>query len=96
MPLPFAISAGRVQGIALEFGEGRVVVLGEAAMLTASDGADRAGGLDKAGVDNRHLALNVLRWLAAAEALPPLTGLLGQFLGDWLLRPRNSFRVRPS
>lgn len=63
-----ASAAGRAQGIALEFGKGRVVVLGEAAMLTASDGADQAGGLDKAGIDNRRLALNVLRWLAGSPA----------------------------
>jgi hypothetical protein len=65
-----APAAGRAQGIALEFGKGRVIVLGEAAMLTASDGPGQAGGLDKAGVDNRRFALNGLRWLAGVP--PPL------------------------
>lgn len=64
-------AAGRAQGIALEFGKGRVIVLGEAAMLTASDGPDQAGGIDKPGIDNRQLALNALRWLAGAP--PPDT-----------------------
>ncbi|HKV08293.1 MAG TPA: hypothetical protein VJ725_09155, partial [Thermoanaerobaculia bacterium] len=59
-----ASAAGRAQAIALEFGKGRVIVLGEAAMLTASDGPDGPGGIDKAEVDNRRLALNGLRWLA--------------------------------
>jgi hypothetical protein len=65
-----ASAASRAQGIALEFGKGRVIVLGEAAMLTASDGPDQAGGLDKAEVDNRRLALNVLRWLSRKETRP--------------------------
>ena len=60
-------AAGRAQGIALEFGKGRVIVLGEAAMLTASDGADQPGGIDKTGVDNRRLALLGLRWLAGSD-----------------------------
>lgn len=59
-----ASAAGRAQGIALNFGKGRVIVLGEAAMLTAGDGAGQPGGIDKAGVDNRRLALLGLRWLA--------------------------------
>jgi hypothetical protein len=56
---------GWSQGLALEHGKGRVVVLGEAAMLTArfrrNDG--RAIGMNVPGYDNRKLALNVMHWL---------------------------------
>ncbi|HUE82337.1 MAG TPA: DUF4350 domain-containing protein [Pyrinomonadaceae bacterium] len=51
---------GRAQGVALKFGKGRVVVLGEAAVF-------RSGILEESGqggFDNRQLALNVLRWLS--------------------------------
>jgi hypothetical protein len=62
MPAP---AAGRAQGIALEFGKGRVVVLGEAAMLTAQ--TTRQGvhfGMNVPGIDNRQLALNIMHWLS--------------------------------
>ena len=56
---------GWSQGLALEYGKGRVVVLGEAAMLTARlrryDG--RAIGMNVPGYDNRKLALNIMHWL---------------------------------
>lgn len=59
---------GWSQGLAVEYGRGRVVVLGEAAMLTARfhrfDG--RAIGMNTAGYDNRQLALNIMRWLTRA------------------------------
>jgi len=51
---------GRAQGVALQFGKGRVVVLGEVAVF-------RSGILEESGqggFDNRQLALNVLRWLS--------------------------------
>jgi hypothetical protein len=53
-------AAGRSQALALEFGKGRVVVFGEAAMLTAQD---RNFGMNYPGVDNRQLALNAMHWL---------------------------------
>jgi hypothetical protein len=58
-------AAGRAQGIALQFGKGRVVVLGEAAMLTAQV-ASRGFpfGMNAPGVDNRQLALNTMHWLS--------------------------------
>jgi hypothetical protein len=59
-------AAGRTQGLALRFGRGRVVVLAEAAMLTAQ--IDRKGhrfGMN-AGNDDRVFALSVIRWLAGA------------------------------
>ena len=60
-------AAGRAQGLALERGKGRVVVLGEAAMLTAQlAGPEKApfGGLNVKGIDNRQLALNIMHWLS--------------------------------
>jgi hypothetical protein len=58
-------AAGRAQGAALSFGKGRVVVLGEAAMLTAQV-APRGFrfGMNLPGIDNRQLALNIMHWLS--------------------------------
>ena len=61
---------GRAQGIALTFGEGRVVVLGEAAMLSAQvttfDDPARTtrAGMNVPGYDNRQFVLNTLHWLS--------------------------------
>ena len=58
-------AAGRAQGLALEFGKGRVVVLGEAAMLTAQlTRDDKPFGMQVPGIDNRQLALNLMHWLS--------------------------------
>ena len=58
-------AAGRAQGIALEFGQGRVVVLGDAAMLTAQVGSrGYRFGMNVSGVDNRQLGLNLIHWLS--------------------------------
>jgi hypothetical protein len=61
-------AAGRCQGLAMLFGKGRLVVLGEAAMLSAQvdDKTGRRFGMNAAGNDNRALALNIVRWLAGA------------------------------
>lgn len=61
-------AAGRSQGLAFTLGRGRVVVLGEAAMLSAQL-AGPAGfpmGMNVPGSDDRQFALNVLRWLTGA------------------------------
>jgi len=61
-----ASAAGRAQGVALELGKGRVVVLGEAAMLTAqvTGGGRLKFGMNHPGAEgNAQLALNVVRWL---------------------------------
>lgn len=58
-------AAGRAQGLALGFGKGRLVVLGEAAMLTAQ--VARKGfpfGMNLPNIDNRQLALNIMHWLS--------------------------------
>jgi hypothetical protein len=57
-------AAGRAQGIALQWGKGRVVVLGEAAMLTAQVANGAPFGMNTPGCDNQQLALNILHWLS--------------------------------
>lgn len=73
---PQVSAAGRAQGIALSFGKGRVVMLGEAAVLSAQvvtgPPAQRLGkerlliGMNVPGTDNRQLALNIMHWLSRA------------------------------
>ncbi|MFN2481081.1 MAG: DUF4350 domain-containing protein [Pyrinomonadaceae bacterium] len=57
---------GRAQGLALKFGKGRVVVMGEAAMLSAQlAGPNKMPfGMNRPGIDNRQLALNLMHWLS--------------------------------
>ena len=60
--------AGLAQAVALPYGRGRVVVLGEAAALTAQriDAADAASmliGMNRRDVDNQQFALNIVHWL---------------------------------
>jgi hypothetical protein len=64
-------AAGRFQAMALKFGKGRVVVLGEAGMLSAQLVSEEEGkpptspwGMNFPGVDNRQLALNIMHWLS--------------------------------
>lgn len=53
------------QGLAFAFGKGRVVVLGEAAMMTAQvTSKGEKFGMNVSGIDNRQFALNTMRWLA--------------------------------
>jgi hypothetical protein len=66
--------AGRVQGLAMPFGKGRVVVLGEAGLFTAqavvfpkdSGQRDFKFGMNLPGTDDQQFALNVMRWLSGA------------------------------
>ncbi|MDR3639446.1 MAG: DUF4350 domain-containing protein, partial [Isosphaeraceae bacterium] len=66
-------AAGRAQGLALTFGKGRVVVLGEAGMLSAqlNGPQQRPMGMNLPGSDNRQLALNIMHWLSALPAGKP-------------------------
>jgi len=67
-------AAGRAQGVALTFGNGRVVVMGEAAMLSAqvTNGVvpetmaqkEVRLGMNRKGNDNRQLTLNIMHWLS--------------------------------
>jgi hypothetical protein len=65
--LPTRPAGDRAMAIALRFGTGRVVVVGEAAMFTAQT-VTEANGTRKMGMgannDNEKLALNVAHWLA--------------------------------
>jgi len=58
-------AAGRVQGLALTLSRGRVVILGEAGMLSAQiDNKSRVFGMNYPDTDNRQLALNIMHWLS--------------------------------
>jgi hypothetical protein len=59
-------AAGRAQGIAFRTGKGRVVVLGDAAMLSAQlTGSDNAPvGMNVPEIDNKQLTLNIMHWLS--------------------------------
>lgn len=67
-----SVAALPAQGLAFEHGAGRVVVLGEAGMLTAQrvdfpDGDEREDivfGLHTPGHDDQQFALNILHWLS--------------------------------
>lgn len=67
-----SVAALPAQGVAFEHGAGRVVVLGEAGMLTAQridfpEGDEREDfvfGLQTTGHDDQQFALNILHWLS--------------------------------
>lgn len=72
--LPEGVEAvgARAQGVAFVHGDGRVVVLGEAGMLSAQlvrlgpDQPQLRIGMNVEGLDNRQFALNVMHWLSRA------------------------------
>ncbi len=63
---------GRAQGVAMNFGKGKVAVFGEAGLFTAQIVRFNSGnqrleqrfGMNVPGNDNRQLVLNVLHWLS--------------------------------
>lgn len=61
-------AAGRAQAVAFRFGRGRVVVLVEAAAITATSwgppNQHTLAGMNVPGNDNRQFALNILHWLS--------------------------------
>ena len=62
-------ASGRAQGIAMEIGRGKVVILGEAAMLTAQITQvpfkkKMRSGISQTDIDNKQLVLNIIRWLS--------------------------------
>jgi hypothetical protein len=60
---------GLLQGAAIEFGRGRVVMLGEAAMMSAQLGGPNRTPMGMNAPDanqNAQFALNVVRWLSRA------------------------------
>ena len=63
---PAVPAGGRAQAVALELGHGRVVVLGEAAMISAQLSAYDGSpfGMNVDGYDNRTFLLNIVHWLS--------------------------------
>ena len=61
-----ASAAGRAQALAFKVGKGRVVVHGDAAMLSAQiTGQDKFKmGMNVEGYDNKQYALNLMHWLS--------------------------------
>lgn len=57
-------AAGRAQGIAFPLRKGRVVVMGEAAELSAQVSGSEKFGMNAPGIDNRQMALNIMHWLS--------------------------------
>ncbi|MEM6377916.1 MAG: hypothetical protein AAF705_06870 [Bacteroidota bacterium] len=56
--------AGLSQALAIEFGAGRVVILGEAGVLSAQKSFGRKFGMNSPDAnDNKQFALNILHWL---------------------------------
>jgi WD40 repeat protein len=59
---------GRSQGVAAEYGDGRIVVLGEMGMFMADafnlNRTNAKVGLNKKDYDNRQLAINIIYWLS--------------------------------
>jgi hypothetical protein len=82
--VPTRPAGGRAQAIALKFSKGRVVVLGEAGMLTTEPGTGLDACGDRAIADpelgNRRLALNIARWLARREVTAPPPTVLPRML----------------
>jgi hypothetical protein len=63
-------AAGRNQGLALKYGRGRVVVMGEAGELSAQVFGEPPNpmGMNVPGCDNRKMALNIMHWLSGLLA----------------------------
>ena len=57
-------AAGWAQGVAVGNGAGRVVVMGEAAELTAQLAGLERFGMNVPGIDNRQMAVNIMHWLS--------------------------------
>lgn len=56
-------ASGNCQGIALNFGKGKVVILGEASMLTAQTFKGEKFGMNAGDNDNKQFTLNIVHWL---------------------------------
>lgn len=56
--------AGQAQGLAFEYGKGRVVVLGEAGMVTAQVANRIPYGMNTRDNDNRQFVINLMQWLS--------------------------------
>ncbi|MBK8503164.1 MAG: hypothetical protein IPL46_13670 [Saprospiraceae bacterium] len=59
---------GLSQAISIEYGKGKVVILGEAAMLTSQKLFGRRFGMDfPKSIGNRQFALNIMHWLTSND-----------------------------
>jgi len=68
----FFPAAGHCQGLAFIHGKGRVVVLGEAGVLSAQLMGERQPfGMNDPGTDNRQLSLNIMHWLSGLTPVNP-------------------------
>ena len=54
----------QAQGVALEYGKGRAVVMADAASLTARVAGRSRIGINSSDMDNQQLALNIMHWLS--------------------------------
>jgi hypothetical protein len=90
-------AAGWAQGVALGYGAGRVVVMGEAGELSAQLAGLQPMGINVPGSDNRQMALNIMHWLSGqleprtATAMAPVTYIVPRRRGRF---PRL-FRIGP-
>lgn len=63
------VATGRAQGVAFKFGKGRVVVIGEAAVISGQATGRPGFNIDRwgrhhPGIDARQFALNIMHWLS--------------------------------
>jgi hypothetical protein len=58
-------ASGNCQGLALKYGKGKLIILGEAAMITAQKYKAEKFGMNAPGNDNKQFTLNIMRWLAS-------------------------------
>ena len=88
-------AAGWAQGVALGYGAGRVVVMGEAAELSAQLAGLEPMGMNAPGIDNRQMALNIMRWLSGNLEPRDSTlaeGVAGPAPRRWRLAPGLFFK----
>ena len=62
--MPANKTAPLPRGLAIKAGKGRIVILGEAAMLTAQQYKGEKFGMNTRGNDNKQFALNIMHWLS--------------------------------
>jgi hypothetical protein len=84
-------AAGWAQGVALGYGAGRVVVMGEAAELSAQLAGLEPMGMNVPGIDNRQMALNIMHWLSRQLEPPTSTLTAAVTYTYWAPQRRRPF-----